>query len=64
MQAVYRSRRFADEANAIALAPGWDAQANVYWESPDKRWAAEIYAINLLKKDASDILGVIVSYRF
>ena len=63
-QAVYRSERFADEANRARLSPGWDAQVNVYCETRDKRWAAEIYAANLFKKEASDLFGIVVSYRF
>jgi tetratricopeptide (TPR) repeat protein len=63
-QAVYRSRRFADELNLLSLRAGWDVQANVFVESPDKRWAVEAYAANLLKKDASDLFGIVVSYRF
>jgi Flp pilus assembly protein TadD len=64
LQAVYRTQRFTDEANTLVLRSGWDAQVNVFWETPDKRWSAEIYGINLLKKDVSDIFGIIVSYRF
>ncbi len=63
-QAVYRSERFADEANLARLPPGWDAQLNVYVETNDKRWAVEAYAANLLKKEASDLFGIVVSYRF
>ena len=63
-QAVYRSERFADEANLLRLPPGWDAQLNVYAETPDKRWAVEAFAANLLKKEASDLFGIVVSYRF
>ena len=63
-QAVYRSARFADEPNRLRLAPGWDAQASVYVETNDKRWALEAYAANLLKKDASDLFGIVLTYRF
>jgi tetratricopeptide (TPR) repeat protein len=63
-QAVYRSRRFADEANLQALRSGWDVQANAFVETGDKRWALEAYAANLLKKDASDVFGIVLSYRF
>ena len=64
LTAVYRTRRFTDEANLVPLAAGWDGQADVYWESGDKRWSAEIYALNLMKKDVSNIYGIVVSYRF
>jgi hypothetical protein len=62
--AVYRSRRFADEANSVLLPSGWDAQVTLFKESYDKRWAVELFAANLLRKEASDVFGVAVSYRF
>jgi hypothetical protein len=62
--ASYRSRRFADELNQAPLPAGWDAQANVFVETADKRWALEAYAANLLKKESSDAFGLVVSYRF
>ena len=63
-QAVYRSRRYADEANAVALPAGWDAQVNLFVESHDKRWAVETFAANPFKKETSDVFGIVVSYRF
>ena len=62
--AVYRTERFADEANTQALPSGWDAQLDVFVETPDKRWSVEATAANLLKKEASDTFGIIVTYRF
>ena len=62
--ATYRSRRFADEMNAAPLPAGWDAQVTLFIESADKRWALEAYGANLLKKEASDTFGAVVSYRF
>ncbi|HSN21667.1 MAG TPA: TonB-dependent receptor [Usitatibacter sp.] len=64
LQAVYRSERFADEANTQRLAPGWDAEARLFVESADKRWAVEAVAANLLKKEVSDVFGITVSYRY
>lgn len=64
LQVVYRTRRFADEANTVPLAAGWDAQARLFVETSDKRWAVEAFAANLLKKEASDVFGVAVSYRY
>jgi hypothetical protein len=63
-QAVYRTRRFADAANLQPLAPGWDAQLDAFMETADKRWSVEAFAGNLLKKEASDTFGVVVSLRF
>jgi outer membrane receptor protein involved in Fe transport len=64
LQAVYRSERFSDEANAQRLPPGWDAEVRLFLESADKRWAVEAVAANLLEKEASDVFGVTVSYRY
>ena len=63
-QAVYRSLRFADENNQTRLEPGWDLQLRAYVEFDRKHWSLEAYAINLLKKNESDVFGVIVNYRF
>ncbi|HUP30773.1 MAG TPA: FecR domain-containing protein [Usitatibacter sp.] len=62
--ATYRTRRFADDMNLQPLPAGWDAQVTVFVETPDKRWALEAFASNLLKKETSDTFGVLVSYRF
>ena len=62
--AVHRGRRFADEDNRVALPSGWDLHANAFIETADKRWALELSAANLLKKQASDVFGAVVSYRF
>jgi tetratricopeptide (TPR) repeat protein len=61
---VYRSERFIDEANSAALKPGWDAQVDAFAETPDKRWAIELRATNLFKKDVPDVFVVTLSYRF
>jgi len=64
VQATWRSERFRDEASLAALAPGWDARFDAFIESDDKRWAVEVYGVNLLKKQASELYGVVVSLRF
>ena len=63
-QAIYRTRRYADEANAVELARGWDGRVNAFVESADKRWALELYAAQLLRKQANDAYGAVLSYRF
>ena len=32
--------------------------------SRDKRWSIEAKALNLVKKEASDVFGIVLSYRF
>ena len=63
-QAVHRSLRFTDEGNQSKLEPGWDMQVRGYVEFDRKHWSLEAYALNLLKKNASDVFGVIVNCRF
>jgi hypothetical protein len=63
-QAVYRTLRYADEANLSPLPAGWDAQVSVFVESPDKRWSLEAFGAGLLKKETPDVYGVALSYRF
>ena len=63
-QTVWRSERFADEANLVPLAPGWDMTLRLHWETMDKRWAVDGYALNLLKPDAERTLGVNLVARF
>ena len=64
VQAVHRSARFSDESNQVRLEPGWDMQVRAYVEFDRKHWSLEAFALNLLKKEASDVFGVVVNYRF
>jgi hypothetical protein len=36
-RAVYRTGRFTDEANTSPIRSGFDAAADIFWETPDKR---------------------------
>jgi TonB dependent receptor len=63
-QAIYRTRRYLDEANTMPLASSWDALLRAYWESTDKKWVVETYAENLLKKDFSNLYGVNLTLRY
>jgi hypothetical protein len=36
----------------------------LHWETADKRWAVDGYAVNLLKPDVARILGVSLAARF
>ncbi len=61
---TWRSVRYRDETNVDPLPQGWDARVNLFVESRDKRWALEAFGYNLLKKEASDVFGVVGSWRF
>lgn len=47
LSANYRSSRFADEANTVALQAGWVFGITSFWESDDKRWTLEAGLTNL-----------------
>jgi hypothetical protein len=64
LASAWRSERFSDAANLQPVPQGWDTRVNVFVESADKRWAVEAYAYNLMKKEASDVFGVVASWRF
>jgi Flp pilus assembly protein TadD len=63
-QAVWRSARFADEANLVPLPSGWDMTLRLHWESSDKRWAVDGYAVNLLKPNVERLLGLNLVGRY
>lgn len=63
-QAVYRSRRHADEGHRDVLPAGWDAALKLKWQSADKQWLLEAYALNLLKKDVPATLGLNAVWRY
>lgn len=62
--AVYRSHRYSNEENTVSLPAGWDIAAKVNWQSADKRWLVEGYAMNWLKKEAAATLGINVAWRY
>ena len=63
-QAIYRTHRYIDEANLVPLASSWDALTRAYWESSNKKWVIEAYAANLLRKNAENLYGLNLAWRF
>ena len=63
-QAIYRSRRYTDENNSAELMAGWDAALKANWQSADKRWLLEAYAMNLLSKNEPTALGINAVWRY
>ena len=61
---MHRTLRYTDELNTAALPAGWDGQVVFFIETPDKRWSIEAKALNLVKKETSDVFGIVLSYRF
>lgn len=62
--AIYRTRRFSNEENSAELAAGWDAALKANWQSADKRWLVEGYAMNMLKNDTATTVGVNAVWRY
>jgi hypothetical protein len=52
---VYRSSRFADEANTSALASGWNGALHANWETADKHYGLSVRAENLLSRSAAGL---------
>jgi hypothetical protein len=48
LQATYRTRRYRDQENLEPLLPGWNAGANMYWETADKRDVVQMIVDNLV----------------
>jgi Flp pilus assembly protein TadD len=63
-QAIWRSSRFSDEANLNRLAANWDMGVSLHWESEDKRWTVEGYALNLLNSGVEKLVGVNLIAKF
>lgn len=51
--ATWRSERFRDDANTMALRAGWVFNFTVYWESIDKRSIVQAIVGNLLPEKAA-----------
>lgn len=62
-QAVWRSTRYADEANANAIRAGWDGTLKATWLAPDRRLNIEAFAANLGRKDVDPFLGLALVWR-
>lgn len=62
-QAVWRSERFADEANSNRIRAGWDGTLKATWLSPDRRLNVEAFAANLGRKELDPFLGLALTWR-
>lgn len=62
-QAVWRDKRYADEANANAIRSGWDGTLKATWMSSARRWHVEAFAANLGRKDLDPFLGLSLVWR-
>lgn len=63
-RAVYRTRRFVDEANLVERAPGWDLSADWFWETADKRWRVRFSLDNVLHKERHTLYTLVLVASF
>ena len=61
---VYRSERFVDEANLAARRPGWDAAADWFWETPDKRWRVRFSLDNVFHKERHTLYTLVLAASY
>ena len=64
IKAIHRGERFADEANRVRLEAEWNAAAQLYWETRDKRFSVELIAAGLGARTVNDSYAVALNYRF
>ena len=63
-RAVYRTERFVDEANLAARKPGWDAAADWFWETRDKRWRVRFSLDNVFHKEKTTLYTLVLVANF
>jgi hypothetical protein len=63
-QAIYRTHRFVDEFHSDQLPAGWDATLKGTWQSADKSWLIEGFAMNLLKQRVPTTVGLNAVWRY
>jgi len=64
-QAVRRSRRYQDEGQTLpTLAPDWHGTISGYWETPGKRWSAEMNVEHLFSKTQSVAYTMDLKFRY
>jgi tetratricopeptide (TPR) repeat protein len=65
-KAIYRGERYRDEANSAAsrLPAEWDGAVQLYWETADKRWSAELLVSRIGAKSANESVGIALIGRF
>lgn len=61
---LYRSARFADEANERPLQPGWNASFDLFRESRDKHWMLRFAIDDLLDRNLNPQYTLDINYRF
>jgi hypothetical protein len=63
-RAVYRTERFVDEPNFVARRPGWDAAADWFWETADKRWRVRFSLDNVFHKEKDTLYTLVFAASF
>lgn len=61
---VRRSSRFSDEANLVALKPGWSGAFDLFWQSRDKQWLFRLSADDAFDRNRPTQYTAEVNLRF
>ncbi len=63
-RAICRSERFSDQANAARLKASWDSAADLFWESPQKRWLLRLGIDQAFNRNQPTFYSAEVNVRF
>lgn len=63
-RAVYRTRRYTDEANLNPYRAGWDLAADLFWESRDKGTRLRLGIDNALHRERETQYSVTLVFNF
>jgi tetratricopeptide (TPR) repeat protein len=63
-RAVYRTQRYADEANLAPLQAGWDVASDIFWESPGKRFRVRFSLDNWLHEEKPTLYTLVGVVNF
>jgi tetratricopeptide (TPR) repeat protein/outer membrane receptor protein involved in Fe transport len=61
---VHRSSRYRDEANTLALKPGWSGAFDLYWQSKDRMWLYRLSADNAFDRNNPTQYTAEINIRF
>lgn len=64
VQAIYRTRRSTTEYGGDPMPSGWDMALSGRWQTQDRRWTVEVFALDLLHPQRKAMLGLQAVWRY
>lgn len=64
VQATYRTRRSTTEYGGDPMPSGWDMALSGRWQTRDRRWTVEVFALDLLHPQRKAMLGLQAAWRY